>query len=737
MGLSALLYHQHRSCRRVGLGLIFLVPFGNLSAQESSSSSNTEKNIVLSEVAVEAKKTRRAPDQTSDYVPPPIDVGPLGTKNLIDTPYSVTVIPNDLIVNQQARSFADLIKYVPTAQIEARGGMDVGRPQTRGFEGSVVQNSRMSGLNFVSTTAYPAELFDRIEILSGLSGALYGPASPSGVFNYVLKRPTDDPLKRFTASYDSMGIATLHADIGGRAGEGGWFGYRINLLHGGGEGYVANSQLNRNLVSGSFDVRIAPSTVVELDASHYSYKFLGYPGGFAYGSGQNTTLPQAPDPTRVGYGQPSAGNTLITDTGSMRIKHDINSDWHITMGALRQTAYRGLYAATNTFTDNLGNYKTTMSTGGAASSFDITSNMAYINGRFETFGMLHDFTLGTNGYIWDTNSALTSSSTTLGTASLANPLIFAQPTVSTGPTYKSSSTLQQSAIIGDTLHFNEQWALMGVLSSTWLSTWNYNSAGMTTGKYETDGELSPTASLIYKPAPNMTIYATYADSLQAGDTAPTTGVVNAGQTLAPYRSKQYEIGYKLALPSMSLTTSVFRIDRPFAYTDPNDLVFKVLGQQVNYGAEVTAAGNITEDWALFGGFVVLDPKLQNTGSATTSYKDVVGVPKFQFNLLTEYSMKQWAPGLVLTGNIHYTSERAANTTNTTYASSYATLDLGARYTTKALGVPMTLRFQVQNVTDTHYWASIFPSNINGNSSATYSAFLGTPRVFQVSLQTDF
>ena len=44
----------------------------------------------------------------------------------------------------------------------------------------------------------------------------------------------------------------------------------------------------------------------------------------------------------------------------------------------------------------------------------------------------------------------------------------------------------------------------------------------------------------------MTLYATCASSLQAGDLAP-AGTLNAGESLAPYRSKEYEVGYKASL----------------------------------------------------------------------------------------------------------------------------------------------------------------------------------------------
>ncbi|CDL48671.1 Ferrichrome-iron receptor [Escherichia coli ISC41] len=64
-----------------------------------------------------------------------IDVGPLGTKSWIETPYSSTTVTKEMIENQQAQSVSEMLKYSPSTQMQARGGMDVGRPQSRGDAG--------------------------------------------------------------------------------------------------------------------------------------------------------------------------------------------------------------------------------------------------------------------------------------------------------------------------------------------------------------------------------------------------------------------------------------------------------------------------------------------------------------------------------------------------------------------------------------------------------------------------
>ena len=103
-------------------------------------------------------------------------------------------------------------------------------PETRGMQGSNMQNTRMDGMGIVVTGANSLETLQQIEVLNGLGSALYGPANPSGMFNFVPKRPTEQPLRRVTASYDGQSMGTIHTDISGRPGSDKMFGYRANAL---------------------------------------------------------------------------------------------------------------------------------------------------------------------------------------------------------------------------------------------------------------------------------------------------------------------------------------------------------------------------------------------------------------------------------------------------------------------------------------------------------------------------
>ena len=81
--------------------------------------------------------------------------GPLAGKMVLDMPYQVNTMSIEAMNHQGVAGFEDAVKYFPSAQIQTRGGIEVGRPQTRGFQGSVVGNVFWDGFYSVSTTAIP------------------------------------------------------------------------------------------------------------------------------------------------------------------------------------------------------------------------------------------------------------------------------------------------------------------------------------------------------------------------------------------------------------------------------------------------------------------------------------------------------------------------------------------------------------------------------------------------------
>ncbi len=131
----------------------------------------------------------------------------------------------------------------------------------------------------------------------------------------------------------------------------------------------------------AIDVRPLQDTVIETNYSYYHLIDTGYPGWFSYS--EKITLPPAPDPTNVGYGQNYAGVDLLTRMASVRLKHDFNSDWHLVVGGLNQDASRNINTPVNNLTNNNGNYTSSLANG-FAPRFIMTSDAAYLDGNFTT-----------------------------------------------------------------------------------------------------------------------------------------------------------------------------------------------------------------------------------------------------------------------------------------------------------------------------------------------------------------
>jgi iron complex outermembrane receptor protein len=240
---------------------------------------------------------------------------------------------------------------------------------------------------------------------------------------------------------------------------------------------------------------------------------------------------------------------------------------------------------------------------------------------------------------------------------------------------------------------------------------------------------------MYKPAPNKTAYVSYGSSLQQGDVAPTT-VVNSGQALPPYRSRQAEAGYKMTRRRVDFSSAVFWLERPFANTDPADNVFKVSGDQVNYGVEATLSGRLAERLTVYGGATVLDTNVTKTGNPATDNKRFVGIPNYKSSLLTEYRMPVGA-GTFASVTWQLLGRRAIDDINSAWTPAYNVVDLGVRYSHRLLHQAVTWKAGVNNVGDVHYWSTLGPGNITGTNVGSYTAHLGAPRTVAISMDLVF
>jgi iron complex outermembrane receptor protein len=647
-------------------------------------------------------------------------LGPLGTVNVRDTPSTINVVPRALIEQQQLKSIQDVLRYIPSVQ------GDGARPQSRGFQGSVVQNSRIDGFNIAATTDYPTEQFERIDVLNGLSGAIYGPTNPAGLFSYILKRPTERPSAYVRVGFGSDNLWLETADLSGTMGS---VGVRVNGLNEAGTGYLDNSRVSRQLASLALDLTLGDDTVLQTNASYYHYFTRGLPGTFTLAAGLG--FPRDIDPSISLYGQPFAGQRNDTTMVSARLLHDFGSDWHLTVGMGDQIADRETTQINNTITNISGAYTSTIQTA-TASRFATLSNQLYLNGRFETGALHHDLSLGTTGFVSKNFNPVAALTYTLGSATLANPKAYAEPAFPDFThRYRSARAWQQVLVVSDRVGLGDHVSAVLTGSYSWLGTTNTNVQSVrTSGSH--DSGFSPSVSLIYKPIEQLTLYGTWASSLQQGDTAP-AGTTNQNSILAPFRSKQYEAGVKLGLAGLDLSLAAFQISRPFAFTNPATLAFETGGKQRNRGVEFTANGTILPGLTAFGGIAYLDPKLLDTASATTNDTRIVGLSRYTESLLLTWSVPRLT-GLSVSAFVRHASDRPTDNANRFYAPGFTTVDFGLKQSIPIGRQTVVARLDVANAFNEHYLTNILPGGLNGYSGAgNAQAALARPRTVQVSM----
>ena len=150
----------------------------------------------------------------------------------------------------------------------------------------------MDGLNMAITGANPMEQYQEMQVENGLGASMYGPANPSGMFDFVLKRPTNERFENIYLEQDTSTVGTIYGDFSGRLGRSKIFGYRSNLLYGDGGQFVADSRLRRRLAEFAFDVRPTDRTTLDAHYSVYDVVQRGYPGWFVYGPNKQLTGPR-------------------------------------------------------------------------------------------------------------------------------------------------------------------------------------------------------------------------------------------------------------------------------------------------------------------------------------------------------------------------------------------------------------------------------------------------------------
>ena len=670
------------------------------------------------------------------------NLGALGNKSVIDTPFSVTTYTAKTIIDSQAATVSEVLKNDPSIRETTNSGHLNENVQIRGFFVGF-EDYNINGLYGMAPTGrIPTDIIDSVTVLKGPNALVAGMAPAGGVGGVVMaqtKRAKQD-LTRVSASYEDDGYYKSGFDVARRLGDNNEFGVRVSSSYGQGE----------HIVEGMDDTNATGVVALDYTTDKLKLNFDAYAVRDKRDNGS---------PVMVSMG--TIGKVIDAPSGDSNFFQNIHGeqnsqyvgasgeykfspDLKVFAGAgYNEKEYAGHIFGTRMIVTNAA-------TGAASSQYyrvgyqehAVAANLG-LEGKLETGAIQH--TLGlradyltrnywqhynnrASGFILPTNGF---------TTNLYDPSVGASGQMPTakpyiGPyadnRYVSYTLTDQMSMLDDKLQ-----VILGVRYQD-ISTESLVPYSRST--YNSD-KVSPSLGIVLKPfGEDLSLYASYVEGLSEGKTVDSTlNDVNKGKTFAPYQTKQYEVGTKYQTGSWLNTLALYQIEKPdtmvtvFAQADVNGntQITTDDAKTRSRGIELSTAGQLTEDLSLMANLAYIDAEYVKSGTASQVGNTVIGTPDFTAGLGLDYKIPV-VEGLSVNGRASYVSEQYLDSTNKLELPDYTILDVGARYKTKLGGVNTTFLANVDNVTNKKYWEGVFNS---------YYATVGGARTYKLGVTFDF
>ena len=701
--------------------------------------------IILGPVRVAGEVQNMVPSTSIiDNLPPTLpggeiarggQLGMLGNRDVMDTPFNQTSYTEDFIEKRQIRSIRDALKDDPSVRAGfATGTAGVERLQIRGFNIDNVDISYGGLYGMMPFGGITSELAERVEVLRGPAALLNG-MSPGGaiggVVNIVPKRAKDTPLSKIEADYTSNAQFGGHADVGRRFGKEKQLGVRVNGMIRSGPTAIPYNDMKTALVGAGVDLRLHRVRL----STDFGYQYRDIEGVlpfFQLASG--IPIPDAGRAKR-NFNLPGTyihGQDLF---GVFRGEVDLFRNF-TAYGSVGVHDYdlRGAYFQQIVVNDTAGNSRGATPVGVAQHGRYLTAEVG-VRGKIDSGPITQEVAFSANrlhldfGRAFGVNTGLPAYNLNIynGAGAFSSGNQISVPS-SAGQT--SYSTLSSLAFVDTISALNKRIQVTAGLRVQRVQSANTGSdhVGTKTGVYDRTA-ISPSVLAVFKPLKNVSIYGNWIQGLQQGTTVA-SNYANSGEIFAPYKSTQYEVGVKADLKKILLTFDVFQISQPSTVTDINTNTMSVNGNQRNRGLELNIAGEITHGLRATGGVMLLDPILTHTQGGTNNGQRAANASPVNFNMGLDYDLP-FVKGLSATADIMYThSEYIENGANRRSIPGWVRLDMGARYAMKnpaSKDGKLSFLLNVDNVTNARYW----------NSGGYNYLSLSTPRTFRFAVMADF
>ncbi|MCF8983972.1 TonB-dependent siderophore receptor [Pseudomonas syringae] len=652
--------------------------------------------------------------------------GMLGSRDFMETPFSMTTYTKDAVKNQQARTLGDLIASDPSVRATNPAGGRYEQFTIRGFSlfNSDVSYNGLYGI--LPTYTIDMEMAERVDILKGPSQLINGISprgSVGGGINVVPKRATDKPITELTTSYASKGQVGAAVDVARRFGEDDKFGIRFNGVKQSGDTEWDHQSVDRDMAVLGLDFR-GDRLRLSTDIGHTERDTDAPQERVQVGA--NAKVPNAND-VRDNYAQ-SWSKARTKDTfGAVNAEYDLSDSVMLYGGVGARKSNHDFLRHAVSVTNDAGDFS--VQPRDFTRDENVRTATAGARSWFNTGPVSHEVNLAASYFYMDFENG--GARYAAAPSNLYNPVDTPTPS---NPTRADSKVYTENRFSGvaltDTLGFFEDRLLL-TLGARWqrvkVDDWTDDVKGDTAYDEE---KVSPSGGILYKVTDDFSVYANYMEGLSQGKIAPSTSV-NEDQIFPPFVSRQVEVGAKYDLGSFAFTASVFRIKQPAYETNTSSRVFGPNGKRRNDGVELTMFGEPMKGFRLLGGVMYIDSELTNTVNGTFDGNRAPATPKYNVNLGAEWDVPG-VNGLTLTGRGIYTGSQYLDQANSKSIDSSERFDVGARYAFKVDQKDITLRANVENVMNKYYWSSAGASD-----DSEPGLTLSTPRTYLLSATIGF
>jgi iron complex outermembrane receptor protein len=648
---------------------------------------------------------------SSPATPAAADVTGFGDVPLRELPVSAGAVGHRQMEEVGARRLADLVQFDPsvTDAYNAHGYWDF--LSIRGFTLDNRFNYRREGLPINAETVIGLENKERVEVLKGTSGIQAGTSAPGGLVNYVVKRPTQQDVRRIRIEATERASLLGAADLGGRFGADRAFGWRLNVAHERLRPEIRNTDGDRSLFALAADWRVSRDSVLEAEME-WSRQSQPSQAGFSL---LGPVLPGVGDPRINLNNQPWA---LPVDmeglTGTVRYERAINANWRWSaqLGTQRLKSDDRMAFPFGCSTDN--NFDRYCGDG-TYDYYDFRSEnerrrqgaAAFsVKGRATTGSLTHDLSVGLlasrvrNRFDRQAFNYV-GSGNVQGTA-----VVPPDPRLTDENTNRDERALEFS--LHDAIRFGERFTTWVGLRHTRLDRESVRTDGSRPTAYDA-AVTTPWLAASYKLGNGVMAYGSWGQGIES-QIVPnrSSQYTNAGVALPVLKSRQWELGVKGGNEPLAWQLAWFHIQRPMSNLDAcsrlaiTPCLGQFDGEAVHRGLEASAQWT-QGPWRLGGGATWLDAKRRGSSfEPAVNGRRPANVPEFVLRANAAWKIPG-VNGLELQGHVSHEGNRLVVPDGSVTLPAWTRLDAALRYERAMGGVQTSWTLGVDNVLDRRYW----------------------------------